>query len=114
MTLSMFVPLTDFGNYLYIEASPKTERQRARLVSPEVEPETGPICLLFYYQLRGEGVGTLRILLRENDQEETLIWALKGDQGPAWQEGRTILPRSPKEFQVPWQREPNPRSSLTC
>ncbi|KAJ8282962.1 hypothetical protein COCON_G00054810 [Conger conger] len=90
----------DFGNYLYIEASPKTERHRARLVSPEVEPETGPICLLFYYQLRGEGAGTLRILLRDTDREETLLWALTGDQGPAWQEGRTILPRSPKEFQV--------------
>ncbi|XP_064185513.1 neuropilin-2b isoform X1 [Anguilla rostrata] len=90
----------DFGNYLYIEASPKLERRRARLVSPEVGPETGPICLLFSYQLRGEGLGTLRILLRDTDQEETLLWALRGDQGPAWKEGRTILPRSPKEFQV--------------
>ncbi|KAJ8255194.1 hypothetical protein GJAV_G00202080 [Gymnothorax javanicus] len=90
----------DFGKYLYIEASPKTEQQRARLVSPEVEPETGPVCLLFSYQLQGEGAVTLRILLRDTDQEETLLWALKGDQGPVWREGRTILPRSPKEFQV--------------
>ncbi|KAG7463989.1 hypothetical protein MATL_G00182460 [Megalops atlanticus] len=90
----------DFGSYLYIEASPKTEGQRARLVSSEVRPEAGPVCLLFSYQLRGEGAGTLRILLRDSDQEETLLWALKGDQGPVWREGRTILPRSPKQFQV--------------
>ncbi|KAG9349032.1 hypothetical protein JZ751_029350 [Albula glossodonta] len=90
----------DFGSYLYIEASLKTERQRARLVSPEVGPDTGPICLLFSYQLRGEGVGSLRILLRNTDQDETPLWALSGDQGPTWRQGRTILPRSPKETQV--------------
>uniref|UniRef100_A0A4W5LJQ9 MAM domain-containing protein n=1 Tax=Hucho hucho TaxID=62062 RepID=A0A4W5LJQ9_9TELE len=33
-------------------------------------------------------------------QEETLLWALRGDQGPVWKEGRTILPQSPKEYQV--------------
>uniref|UniRef100_A0A8C3APL1 Neuropilin n=1 Tax=Cyclopterus lumpus TaxID=8103 RepID=A0A8C3APL1_CYCLU len=73
---------------------------RARLLSPEVVPERGPLCLLFYYQLQGEAQGSLRVLLRDNDQEETLLWALKGDQGPHWREGRTILPQSPKEYQV--------------
>ena len=62
--------------------------------------DTGPLCLLFSYQLWGEAQGTLRILLRDAHHEETLLWALHGDQGPVWKEGRTILPRSPKEFQV--------------
>lgn len=90
--------LTDLGNYLYIEASPETVGQNARLVSPSVDPDTGPICLIFSYQL--EDQGTLRVLLRNKDQEETIIWALHGDQGPTWNEGRTIVPRSPNEFQV--------------
>uniref|UniRef100_A0A3P8SMZ5 Neuropilin n=1 Tax=Amphiprion percula TaxID=161767 RepID=A0A3P8SMZ5_AMPPE len=72
----------------------------ARLLSPEVGPERGPLCLLFYYQLQGEAQGSLRVLLRDSDQEETLLWVLKGDQGPHWREGRTILPQSPKEYQV--------------
>ncbi len=93
---------TDFGNFLYVEASPKLEPQRARLMSPSVGPERRPVCLLFYYQLQGEGQDSLRVLLRDNDQEETLLWVLKGDQGPMWREGRTILPQSPKEYQV-WQ-----------
>lgn len=63
-------------------------------------PEQGPLCLLFYYQLQGEAQGSLRVLLRDSDQEETLLWALKGDQGSHWKEGRTILPQSPKEYQV--------------
>uniref|UniRef100_A0A673CHW3 Neuropilin n=1 Tax=Sphaeramia orbicularis TaxID=375764 RepID=A0A673CHW3_9TELE len=75
-------------------------RKRARLLSPEVGPEQGPLCLLFYYQLQGEAQGSLRVLLRDSDQEETLLWSLKGDQGPHWREGRTILPQSPKEYQV--------------
>ncbi len=91
---------TDFGNFLYVEASPKSEPQRARLMSPSVGPERRPVCLLFYYQLQGEGQDSLRVLLRDDDQEETLLWTLKGDQGPMWREGRTILPQSPKEYQV--------------
>ncbi|XP_030641950.1 neuropilin-2b isoform X2 [Chanos chanos] len=90
----------DFGSFLYIDASPKAERQRARLLSPAVGPERGPLCLLFHYQLHGDAQGSLRVLLRDPDEEETLLWALKGDQGPTWKEGRTILPQSPKEYQV--------------
>uniref|UniRef100_A0A4W6GAR8 Neuropilin n=1 Tax=Lates calcarifer TaxID=8187 RepID=A0A4W6GAR8_LATCA len=88
------------GNYLHLDAGAHTQRKRARLLSPEVGPERGPLCLLFYYQLQGEAQGSLRVLLRDSDQEETLLWALKGDQGPHWREGRTILPQSPREYQV--------------
>ncbi|XP_056321201.1 neuropilin-2b isoform X1 [Danio aesculapii] len=90
----------NFGNFLYVETSPMSEPQRARLMSPSVGPERRPVCLLFFYQLRGEGQDSLRVLLRDDDQEETLLWTLKGDQGTMWREGRTILPQSPKEYQV--------------
>uniref|UniRef100_A0A667ZYX2 Neuropilin n=1 Tax=Myripristis murdjan TaxID=586833 RepID=A0A667ZYX2_9TELE len=92
--------LHNHGDYLYVEASPKTEQQRARLLSPVVAADTGPLCLLFSYQLWGEAQGSLRVLLQDAHHEETLLWALRGDQGPVWKEGRTILPRSPKDFQV--------------
>uniref|UniRef100_A0A8C6VVC9 Neuropilin n=1 Tax=Nothobranchius furzeri TaxID=105023 RepID=A0A8C6VVC9_NOTFU len=88
------------GNYLHLDAGSHTQRKKARLLSPEVGPERGPLCLLFYYQLQGEAQGSLRVLLRDNNQEDTPLWALKGDQGPHWREGRTILPQSPKEYQV--------------
>lgn len=91
---------TGLGNYLYVEASPKAQGKKARLFSPEVGPDTGPLCLKFSYQLESEG--TLRVLLCNRLQEETLLWALHGSQGSMWKEGRTIVPRSPKEFQVNW------------
>lgn len=83
-----------------MDAGVKTEQQRARLVSPVVAADKGPLCLLFYYQLSGDAQGHLRVLLRDSHNEETLLWTLKDDQGPVWKEGRTILPRSPKVFQV--------------
>ncbi|XP_026157657.1 neuropilin-2a isoform X2 [Mastacembelus armatus] len=90
----------ELNSFLYMDASLKTEQQRARLMSPVVAAETGPLCLLFSYQLSGEAQGHLKVLLREAHNEETIIWTLKDDQGLVWKEGRTILPRSPKEFQV--------------
>lgn len=83
-----------------MEASLKTEQQRARLISPVVAADTGPLCLLFSYQLWGEAQGHLRVLLRDVHNEESVLWTLKDDQGPVWKEGRTVLPRSPKDFQV--------------
>uniref|UniRef100_A0A8C9UZR0 Neuropilin n=1 Tax=Scleropages formosus TaxID=113540 RepID=A0A8C9UZR0_SCLFO len=90
----------EFGSYLYIDASPKTDGQRARLLSPEVGPERGSLCLLFSYQLRGEGAVSLRVLLRDAERDETQLWALRGDQGLSWRQGRIILPRSPRQYQV--------------
>ncbi|XP_056157070.1 neuropilin-2a [Lampris incognitus] len=90
----------ELNSYLYMEASSKTQQQQARLLSPVVGADTGPLCLLFSYQLWGEAQGNLRVLLQDVHHEETLLWELKGDQGPLWKEGRTVLPRSPKDFQV--------------
>ncbi|XP_019128286.1 neuropilin-2a isoform X2 [Larimichthys crocea] len=90
----------ELNSYLYMDASLKREQQRARLVSPVVAADTGPLCLLFSYQLSGEAQGHLKVLLRDAHNEETDLWTLKDDQGPVWKEGRTILPRSPKDFQV--------------
>ncbi len=83
-----------------MDASLKTEQQRARLVSTVVAADTGPLCLLFSYQLWGEAQGHLRVLLRDAHNEETVLWTLKDDKNTLWKEGRTILPRSPKDFQV--------------
>ncbi|KAI7810391.1 neuropilin-2a isoform X1 [Triplophysa rosa] len=88
----------NLGNYLYIEASPEIQKQKARLVSPSVDPDTGPLCLMFSYQL--EDQGTLKVLLRNKHKEETVLWALQGDKEPTWKEGRTIIPQSPNDFQV--------------
>ncbi|XP_037552357.1 neuropilin-2a [Nematolebias whitei] len=90
----------ELNSYLYLDASLKTEQQRAHLVSPVIAADTGPLCLIFSYQLLGEAQGHLRVLLRDTHDEDTVLWALKDDQSFVWKEGRTILPRSPKDFQI--------------
>ncbi|XP_077576681.1 neuropilin-2a isoform X1 [Stigmatopora nigra] len=90
------------NSHLYVEADGKTERQAARLLSPPLLADSGPVCLLFSYQMWGEeeAQGHLKILLRDPRGQETLLWTLRGDQGPVWKEGRAILPRSPRDYQV--------------
>ncbi|KAK1876681.1 Neuropilin-1 [Dissostichus eleginoides] len=90
----------ELNSYLYMDASLKTEQQQAWIVSPVLGADSGPLCLSFSYQLSGEAQGHLKVLLRDAHNEETVLWTLKDDQGPVWREGRTILPRSPKDFQV--------------
>ncbi|XP_063069855.1 neuropilin-2b isoform X2 [Engraulis encrasicolus] len=100
-SLDLTLASDDYGNFLYLEAGPKLEHQRARLLSPSLGPDVGPLCLLFFYRIEGpEAQGHLRVMLRDHQQEETLLWSLRGDQGPLWREGRTILPQSPNQYQV--------------
>ncbi|XP_058247696.1 neuropilin-2b isoform X2 [Hemibagrus wyckioides] len=89
----------DYGSFLYLEVSPKTEHKHAKLLSPVVGPEQGLLCLLFRYQLSGVAKGRLQVLIR-NDNQETLLWTMKTEHDDKWREGRTILPQSPKEYQV--------------
>ncbi|XP_047211053.1 neuropilin-2a isoform X1 [Girardinichthys multiradiatus] len=88
------------NSYLYLDVSLKTEQQRARLVSPVVPADAGPLCLLFSYQMWGEAKGHLRVFLRDSLNDESLLWSLHDNHTTVWREGRTIVPRSPKEFQV--------------
>ncbi|MGH0117039.1 UNVERIFIED_CONTAM: hypothetical protein FKN15_028151 [Acipenser sinensis] len=88
------------GNYLYVEASQKTEGLRAKLLSPPVSAVGGQLCMVFWYHMMGANVGTLRVLMSETDQQETTLWSVRGDQGSEWREGRTVLPESPKEYQI--------------
>ncbi|MBN3286785.1 NRP2 protein, partial [Polyodon spathula] len=88
------------GNYLYVEASQKTEGLRAKLLSPPVSALGGQLCMVFWYHMQGANVGTLRVLMSETDQQETTLWSVRGDQGSEWREGRTVLPESPKEYQI--------------
>ncbi|XP_078085041.1 neuropilin-2a isoform X1 [Mustelus asterias] len=89
----------DKWNYLHIEAAKMVEGQRARLLSPLVPPINSHRCMVFWYQMRGANVGTLRVLLRKRTNNVTL-WSLRGDQGDKWKEGKIILPGYNVDYQV--------------
>ena len=77
------------GSYIFIEASPRSPGDKARLISDEIEPNE-VVCLQFWYHMHGSDIGSLGIYLKTN-QSETLVWRLSGDQGNRWRFGQTVL-----------------------
>ncbi|XP_072902625.1 neuropilin-2-like isoform X1 [Hemitrygon akajei] len=89
----------DKWSYLHIETSRLLEGQHARLLSPMVPPINSHRCMVFWYRMRGAGVGVLRVLLRKRP-DDLMLWSLRGDQGDKWKEGRVILPGYNSDYQV--------------
>ncbi|XP_069790013.1 neuropilin-2-like isoform X2 [Narcine bancroftii] len=89
----------DKWNYLHVDISKMLEGQRARLLSPVVPPINSHRCMVFWYQMRGASVGTLRVLLRKRT-DDVMLWSLRGDQGDKWKEGKIILPGYNSDYQV--------------
>lgn len=77
------------GSYIFIEASPRSPGDKARLISDEIEPNE-VVCVQFWYHMHGLDIGSLGIYLKTN-QSETLVWRLSGDQGNRWRFGQTVL-----------------------
>ena len=70
------------GQYLYIEGSyPRQPGDIARIESFEHAPTKGK-CFQFYYNMYGNGIGTLNIYLRRGRTLDTKpLWTLTGEQG---------------------------------
>ncbi|XP_020614679.1 MAM and LDL-receptor class A domain-containing protein 1-like [Orbicella faveolata] len=77
------------GSYIFIEASQRNPGDEARLLSDEIEPSEA-VCVQFWYHMHGLHVGSLSIYLK-NNQSETLVWRLSGDQGNRWRFGQMAL-----------------------
>ncbi|UYV80434.1 hypothetical protein LAZ67_19000180 [Cordylochernes scorpioides] len=74
------------GGYIYIDSAfPRRPGDVARLVSPEFQPtgDNNPVCLKFATHMFGNGVGVLRVILREGETEK-VIWEISGDAGNNW------------------------------
>ncbi|KAL3836125.1 hypothetical protein ACJMK2_021576 [Sinanodonta woodiana] len=75
---------TDLGYYAFIESSaPTKEKDRARLLYPEML-STEPKCMTLWYNMRGQMMGSLRVLELNSNGSENLIWTINGEQGPFW------------------------------
>ncbi|XP_037078622.1 MAM and LDL-receptor class A domain-containing protein 1-like [Pollicipes pollicipes] len=78
------------GGYAFANSAfPRQPGDRSRLLSPKL-PATGadgPLCFRFWTYMFGSGVGTLRVLRLEGD-EETELWRLSGSAGKQWYQGQ--------------------------
>ena len=91
--------------YIYIDSGfPRRPGDRARLLSPDMEP-TGadrPLCLRFWAHMFGNGVGTLSIGVRPTTASagaHRQLWSLTGEAGNSWHQGQLTI-SSFTDFQV--------------
>lgn len=90
------------GNFIYSAADEKQRGKFARLVSPMVSSENAAHCMTFWYLMYGSHLGTLRVKLRYQKPEEfdQVLWTMMGNQGVHWKEGRVLLHKTLKHYQV--------------
>ncbi|XP_053117169.1 neuropilin-1 isoform X2 [Hemicordylus capensis] len=93
---------TGDGNFIYSQADENQKGKVAQLISPIINPHHAAHCMTFWYHMSGPHVGTLRIKLRYQTPEEydQAVWMLSGNQGNYWKEGRVLLHKSAKYYQV--------------
>lgn len=77
---------TPDGYYIYIETSyPQVPGDVARLQSDDFLPTNMSLCLRFWYQMNGEHVDSLNVLVQNtNEKGEGYVWSQKGDSGSQW------------------------------
>ncbi|KAM8731452.1 neuropilin-1a isoform 3-T3 [Acanthopagrus schlegelii] len=89
------------GNFIYTLATGPQEV--ARLVSPVVSSPDSDLCVSFWYHMFGSHIGTLHIKQRKQTVDgpaDILLWTVSGHQGNRWREGRVLVPRTNKPYQV--------------
>uniref|UniRef100_A0A8C9ZTE3 Neuropilin n=1 Tax=Sander lucioperca TaxID=283035 RepID=A0A8C9ZTE3_SANLU len=100
---SFFYPTGGSGNFIYTLATSPQETEVARLVSPMVSSPDADLCVSFWYHMFGPHIGTLHIKQRKQTVDgpaDILLWMISGHQGNRWREGRVLVPRNNKAYQV--------------
>ncbi|NXD24148.1 NRP1 protein, partial [Spelaeornis formosus] len=90
------------GNFIYSQADESQKGKVARLLSPVIYSQNSAHCMTFWYHMSGAHVGTLKIKLRyqKPDEYDQVLWTLSGHQANYWKEGRVLLHKSVKHYQV--------------
>lgn len=91
------------GNFIYTLATGLQDNEVARLVSPVVSSQDSDLCVSFWYHMYGSHIGTLHIKQRKQTEDgaaDILLWTVSGHQGNRWREGRVLVPRTRKPYQV--------------
>lgn len=102
-TDTLFHPIGGPGNFIYTLATGPQETEVARLVSPMVSSPEADLCVSFWYHMFGSHIGALHIKQRKqtaDGQAHILLWTVSGHQGNRWREGRVLVPRTNKPYQV--------------
>ncbi|XP_033116799.1 MAM and LDL-receptor class A domain-containing protein 2-like [Anneissia japonica] len=80
------------GHYIYIETSdPRRPSQRAKITSQTIAGRDEPICLNFWYHMKGDHVGTLNVYKLYTGSYRRSIWSKRGNQGKNWKKAMVLI-----------------------
>ncbi|XP_033752643.1 MAM and LDL-receptor class A domain-containing protein 1-like [Pecten maximus] len=89
------------GFYIYMEASsPQVKADTARLTTPFLPPTPWGYCFRFWLCMYGRDVGSLRLITRDQNGNETVNWSLTGEQSSLWQSYSLFLEASHLTIQI--------------
>ncbi|CAL1541287.1 unnamed protein product [Lymnaea stagnalis] len=77
---------TQFGHYIYIEATNETQGAAAILTVSNVSIGSSDMCLEFWYHMYGIGQGNLMVTTSVQGMTQSQ-WIKMGNQGPLWNRG---------------------------
>lgn len=83
-----------FTGFAFISTSyPRRPGDTAILRSPSFEPtgDNHPICMKFATHMFGNGIGTLRLVLKNEDESDRTIWEMSGSSGSSWHKAQVTL-----------------------
>ena len=87
------------GRYMFIEPSTYYETDVSAVLASDVIDKGEIICIQFWYYMRGQDIGSLKINIR-TDKSKTLIWQLTGEQGNKWAFGQVGHKDDSASYQV--------------
>lgn len=87
------------GWYIYINASSIYNSETAHLISSSL-PATNQTCLSFWYHMYGGDIDTLKVLVGNINQNQT-VWSRTGQSGNRWLQGQVTL-KSLQQYKVLW------------
>ncbi|KAM3603666.1 uncharacterized protein V6R79_000320 [Siganus canaliculatus] len=90
---------TTLGWYMAVTSKNGPEISPATMQSPTMKQASATCTLHFYYNMFGEDLEELRVVLKEGPRTTTLWW-LAGNHGDSWRLGEVRVGRMPDDFTI--------------
>ncbi|XP_072179349.1 MAM and LDL-receptor class A domain-containing protein 1-like [Diadema setosum] len=92
---------TGYGNYMYIETSPRSDGDVARFRSPAYLANNTNYCLTFWYHMYGNTINTLNVIMADTMGYSTYtLYSMYGERGDMWQRAKVSYGRVRFYFQL--------------
>lgn len=85
---------TQYGYYLYVDASSPRQQGDRYLVQTEAYTSSDDRCMKFWYHMFGDGIGSLNVYRKfANRILPEFLWKKSGDQDNIWRMATIRLPK---------------------